>query len=112
MPEVRREVRNIGRNTATRNKIERMLLKADRPLQYSEIREGLKGYRQPTTNQLAAILGQYGYFVRLATIPVASTLSGSHREGLYCLKQDVSRFSENLPDGAMLVIEKEVITNE
>lgn len=94
----------IGKNRTTIAKIQRMLAKAERPLSFSEIEEGLRGYHQPTSNQLAALLGRFkGFFARIATVPVASALSGSHREGLYCLRGDEERYLGNLPFDALVI---------
>lgn len=97
-------VDEIGKNRTTIAKIQRLLGEAERPLSFSEIEEGLRGYHQPTSNQLAALLGQQkGRFARIATVPVASALSGSHREGLYCLRGDEERYLGNLPFDAIVV---------
>ena len=94
----------IGKNRTTIAKIQRMLAEAERPLSFSEIEEGLRGYHQPTSNQLAALLGRFkGYFAMIATVPVASALSGSHREGLYCLRGDEERYLGNLPFDARII---------
>ena len=95
---------NIGKNRNNIRKSQRVLEERMQPLSFSEIMDGLAGYRQPTTNQLAALLGQQGRIFRMiATVPVRSSLAGTHREGLYCLAGHEERLLGSLPFDARIV---------